>query len=262
MINYQTLLISTDNQIATITLNRPDVRNAFNDVLISELTKAITQASQNDSIRLIVLKGSGKAFCAGGDLNWMKASVAASHDDNLRDASHLSHMLQALYKAPKPVIACVHGSVMGGGTGVVAACDYVIADQETLFAFSEVKLGLIPAVIGPFVMEKIGPSHTRALFLTGQRFDAQQALQIGLIHEISNHENDREAKLTRLVTDLLSGGPLAQAHVKKYLAEIKNLSFSKQHDYAVETLAVLRVTAEAQQGMDAFLNRGKAPWIK
>ena len=235
----ETLLISTNNHITTITLNRPEVRNAFNEVMINELSAAIHEASADDQTRVIVLNGAGKAFCAGGDLNWMKASVHASHEQNTRDAHFLSQMLQAIDQCPKPVVASVHGSAMGGGTGVIAACDYVVTDQETLFAFSEVKLGLLPAVIGPFVIAKIGYSQARALFLTGEKFDTHRAIHIGLVHEIAHHEKDMQDKLNRITAHLLSGGPQAQAHIKKYLSEIKTKDGSDQHDYAVDALSTV-----------------------
>jgi len=258
--NYQHILVTQTDHVVSIALNRPELRNAFNDVLINELTQAVNAASSSDTCRIILIKGNGKAFCAGGDLNWMKASIHASHDENMRDAHQLSLMLQSITNSVKPVIAYVHGAVMGGGTGLVAACDYVIADAETTFAFSEVKLGLVPAVIGPFVLAQIGVSATKAYFTTGLKFSAERALQIGLIHEIAHHEKDCEDKLKLLISNLSTGGPKAISTIKKYISELTELHPSKQHDLAIKTLAHVRVGQEAQDGMLAFLDKKRAPW--
>ncbi len=256
------LTIKNESGILRVTLNRPEVRNAFNDELILELTKVFAESAKDSSIRLVVLDGAGEAFCAGGDLNWMKKCAQYSPEQNREDAKKLGIMLQTINEFPRPVLAKAHGAVFGGGLGLLSVCDTVIASMETMFSFSEVKLGLIPAVIGPFVIPKIGESLTRALFLTGERFGAARAFGIGLIHQVVENKIKMDEAATKVSAEILQGSPQAQGVAKKFIREIREIPFAQKLDKAAETLASLRATPEGQEGLTAFLEKRKPNWTK
>lgn len=246
-----------DRDVAWLTLNRPDVRNAFNAELIAELSAAAT-ALAGDPPRAVVLAGNGPSFSAGADLNWMRSAKDRPHDDNLADARVTSEMFHALNTLPCAVVGRVHGHALGGGVGLVAVCDVVVADINAVFGFSEVQLGIVPAIIAPFVVRKIGRSHARALFVSGERFDAEWAERIGLIHMAVDAE-DLDGMVDAVVSKVLSAGPTAIA-VAKRLPEVAMAPMDEARDATAAIIAELRTGAEAQEGMTAFLEKRPPRW--
>jgi methylglutaconyl-CoA hydratase len=242
-------------------MNRPQVHNAFNAAMIRELAVAFDEAKKDSDVRLVVLTGAGESFCAGADLNWMREIIRYSYEQNLRESRELAELMHAIYTLPKPTIARINGAVIGGGTGLFSACDIVIASDRAKFGLSEVKIGLIPAAIGPYVIRRIGESASRELFLTGERFDAHRALEIGLVNKVVAHEalDDRVEEVVRL---LLSSGPEALAKCKELLQRVPAMSLDEAKGYTAEMIAGLRVSPEGQEGMAAFLEKRKPKWAK
>ncbi|HEY3055182.1 MAG TPA: enoyl-CoA hydratase-related protein [Thermoanaerobaculia bacterium] len=251
---YKTLLVDEADGVLTVTLNRPDVHNAFNDELIAEAIDAFSKAS---AARAVVLRGSGPTFCAGADVNWMSRMVSYTRDENIRDSSQLAKMYAVINECPLPVIGRITGAAIGGGVGLVAVCDIAIAQPQTKFGLSEVKLGILPAVISPYVITKIGPSHARALFLTGERFDAERALRIGLVHHIAD---DIDAAVAETVAQIKTSGPEAVRECKKLVAYVATHDLIDAIPYTIDAIATRRVSDEGQRGMKAFLEKKKAPW--
>jgi methylglutaconyl-CoA hydratase len=256
--SFETIKTSNVDGVFTIALNRVEVKNAFNDLMISELTHAIKQVNQKT--RIVLIKSEGDTFCSGGDLNWMKKSLSYTKEENYLDAKKLSSLFQLINESPVPVIGAVHRFALGGGVGLVSVCDYVIAEKDTKFSLSEVKLGLIPACIGPFVLSKIGESWARALFLSANRFDTEVALRIGLIHSIANDHEDLKKKTDEIINQIKSSSPQALSVAKSFLREIKGKDMSSQNNIASKTLADIRVTEEAQEGLKAFLEKRSPKW--
>ena len=254
------LIIGARDPVARISLNRPDVHNALNEKLIAELTEALERFGSASWIKAIVVTGMGKSFCAGADLEWMGKMASYTHDENLADAGALQKLLHTLYTCPKITIASVNGAAMGGGAGLVAACDYAVASTTASFAFSEVKLGLIPAVISPYVVEKIGHGAARALCATGRRFDAVTALRIGLVQETCAPE-DLYATVNSVLTDAFVGGPLAVRETKQLLRQIDGLTPTEAAAFTVPAIAGARVSDEGQEGIRAFLEKRKPSWL-
>ena len=253
----ETIRVETRGPVTTVRLHRPEVRNAFDETLISELTqafRAIPEAS-----RVVVLTGEGPVFCAGADAAWMKKSKEYGQKENERDAAAMATMLRAVEECPKPVIGRVRGAALGGGSGLVAACDIVVAEEGAQFGFTEVRLGIIPAVISTFVLPKIGPSAARRYFLTGERFGAREAQTLGLVHEVAPPDA-LEAKVEALIAELLRCGPRAVEAAKRLLREVAGLSRKKAIEHTVHTIARLRVSPEAQEGLGAFLEKRKPGW--
>ncbi len=244
----------------TITLNRPEVRNAFNDVLIRELSDAFIKASSDDSLRVIVIQGAGESFCAGADLTWMKSFMGASQEQNEEDANKLSLLLQSIDECSVPVVARVHGNAMGGGVGLLSVADIVIASEETGFALSEVKLGLIPAVISPYVLRKMTESSARRYFLTAEKFSAEEALRFGLVNQVVAKDKLDEA-VTQVVRSLTSAGPVATREAKKLIRYVNEENKVAIREKTIQWIASLRTTAEAQEGMKAFLEKRKPSWL-
>lgn len=242
--------------VAQVVLNRPEVHNAFNAELVARLTETFEQVRERDDVRVVVLRAEGASFCAGADLHWMGAIANYTYAQNLDDARALARMFEVIDHCPKPVIARVHGAAMGGGVGLVAVCDIAIASPEARFAFSEVKLGLIPAVIAPYVVRKIGYGHARALFLTGERFDAETALRIGLVHRIAPAEQLDDA-VQQVIRGLLQNGPQAMASAKMLLNATQTLPIDELRSLTVARIAELRVSPEGQEGIRAFLEKRK-----
>src|SRR5262245_50629152 len=256
------LKIEIEKHLAFVVLDRPDVHNAFNDELIAQVTDAFTELGRRDDIRVIVLKANGKSFCAGADLNWMKRMVQYSHEENLADAQAVGRMFLAIAKCPKPVIARVHGAALGGGAGLVAACDIGIAIESVQFGFTEVKLGIIPAIISPFVIGKIGPGRAREFFITGERFLAPVAMSMGLIQHVVSHELALDALVDTKISQILTSAPCAIASAKELVFGVAARNLESSIDYAAEAIARARASSEGQAGMQAFLERHKPPWIE
>lgn len=250
----------TAGAVAVVRLNRPDVRNAFNAELIAALTAEIKALADEESVRAVVLSGEGKVFCGGADISWMRASLNLKYDQNVADAQAMSDMFRAIERCPKPVIGKVHGAALGGGAGLAAVCDIVIASADAVFGFTEVKLGIIPAVISPFVLAKIGVSNARALFLTGERFDAKRALHIGLVHEVVVADT-LDVCIERITTEIASAGPNAVAAAKALIPRVTAATYDESRDITAEAIAQQRTSEEGQEGLRAFLERRKADWI-
>jgi len=257
---YKTLLVELADGVLTVTLNRPEVHNAFNDELIAE---AIDLFSNLDTraARVVVLEGTGKNFCAGADLNWMSRMVSYTREENVRDSSLLAKMYAILNECPLPVIGRIHGAAIGGGVGLVSVCDIVVSMRTSQFGLSEVKLGILPAVISPYVIAKIGQTHARALFLTGERFDAERAQRIGLVHRVVDSEAELDAAVYEAVTQLETSGPEAVRECKKLIAFVATHDLSDSIPYTIDAITTRRVSEEGQEGMKAFLNKGLAAWI-
>jgi len=245
---------------ARVVVERPDVRNAFNAELIAALHETFVQLGSDAGVRSIVLAGAGKTFSGGADITWMRDALALGEDDNVRDAEAMAAMFRAIDGCPKPVIARVHGAALGGGCGLVAAADIAIAADDTLFGFTEVKLGLIPAVISPFVVSKIGSSHARALFVTGQRFDAHRARAIGLVHEVVAPDVLDE-RIATLVAEFHTAGQEAVAAAKHLVATVAQTGDDEIDAFTTRAIAQRRVSDEGQEGLRAFLERRAAAWI-
>ncbi len=261
MTEYKHLKREDHGPVATITLNRTEVRNALNADLIQDLTKCFEELSDNENVRVVVLMGEGSIFCAGADVRYMRDSAEFSYDENLEDARRLAAMFRAVDECPKPVVAVVRGAAIGGGAGLVAAADVVVADEGAKFAFSEVLLGIAPATIAPFVVRKIGYSQARALFLSGERFDATKAKRIGLIHEVAPSDG-LDAAVEKAVERLLRGGPEAQAAVKMLLREIETVEPLDATALMSGVISSLRTGDEGQEGLAAFLEKREPSWRK
>ena len=253
------LSIDRTGPVVTVTLNRPDVRNAFDDRLIAELTRW-ARTPQPPQVRVAVLRGAGKVFCAGADLTWMSKMLGYSHDENVRDAAAMADMFDALDTLPLPLIGRVHGAALGGGVGLAAVCDIVVAAEDTAFGFTEAKLGILPAVIAPYAVAKIGVSAARELFLTAERFPAARAREIGLVHSVVP-ESELDAAVDGYVRMLVSSAPAALAAAKRLIREIAHQRPPDAAALTADTIAAHRVSVEGQAGMRAFLDKTRAPWI-
>ena len=259
---YETITLDIDPRgVATITLNRPEVHNAFNEVLIGELHGAVIGLSENVKARVIVLHGAGKSFSAGADLNWMKEAAEYSLTENETDAMRLSDMLEALNSVPKPVVALVHGAAMGGGVGLTACADIAIAVKSTKFALTEVRLGLIPATIAPFVVAAIGHRQARRWALTGERFDGVTAREIGLVHDLVDDESALQSRAGEIIDALLAGGPDAVNAAKKLVFAVSGREITEDlRRNTAERIAARRDSAEGREGIGAFLEKREPSW--
>jgi methylglutaconyl-CoA hydratase len=251
-------LVDVANRVMTVSLNRPDVRNALDDKLITGLTE--TFRGVGDEIRAVVLKGEGKAFCAGGDLAWMQGSIDYTEAENLADAKALGDLFLAIDDCPCPVIGQIHGAAFGGGVGLACVCDIVVAAEGTKFCFSEVKLGLSPAVISAFAIRKIGLSQARRYFLTAEVFDASEAKRLGLAHEVCDPE-ELQGKVGEVVAALLKNGPKAVRQAKALAKHVAYLNSSDALQTSAQVIAALRVSPEGQEGVRAFLEKRPASWV-
>jgi methylglutaconyl-CoA hydratase len=258
---YETLDIETDGPVATLWMNRPDRHNAFDETLIRELTEAVEALARREDNRVLVLAGRGGSFSAGADLAWMKRQGAASVAENTADAALMGRMFMTLRHCPKPVVARVQGAAIGGGMGLVAACDIAVAAPEAVFATSEVRLALIPAVISPLVAAAIGERQCRRYFLTGERISAHRAHEIGLVHEVAGEQGLDDA-VGRIVADLLKGAPQALGEAKALISRVVGRSF--EAELVSETaglIAARRASDEAWEGLSAFLEKRKPGWV-
>ena len=259
----QSVTVNIDERgVATLTLNRPQVHNAFDDRLIAGLTHELRELEHNARVRVVVLAAEGKSFSAGADLNWMQRMAKYSEADNIRDAVALANLMRVLDTMSKPTLARVQGAAFGGGVGLVACCDMACASSAAVFCLSEVRLGLIPAVISPYVIAAMGQRHARRYFLTAERFDAQEALRIGLVHTVVAPEQ-LDATLTRMIDELLKGGPRAIAEAKDLIASVANRPIDQAlAENTAARIARLRVSSEGQEGTNAFLEKRAPGWVK
>ena len=253
--------VTVSDAVATVTLNRPEIHNAFDETLIAHLTAAFVSLDDDPDVRVVVLAAAGRSFCAGADLNWMKRMAAFGRQENLADAHALAAMLRALYALSKPTVARVSGAAYGGGVGLVAACDIALGVPEAMFALSEARLGLIPATIAPYVIEAIGARQARRYFVTAERFDAAEALRIGLLHEVVAIEAI-DARIDRLVGTLKAAGPAAQLECK---ALIRGVAHRPIDDDVIagtaEHIAAVRASPEGREGVAAFLEKRAPAWL-
>jgi methylglutaconyl-CoA hydratase len=255
------LQITYAEGVSTVTLDRPEVRNAFNDEVITELAAVFTELGQRDEVRCVVLAANGPAFCAGADLNWMKRMADYTRDQNVADAAALAHMLRVIYHCPKPTIARVQGDAYAGGTGLVAVCDIALAADSAQFCLSEVKLGLIPATISPYVIRAMGARAAHRYFLTAERFSAAEALRIGFVHEVVAADQ-LDAKFGDIARSLVQAGPAAVKACKALLQDVAGHEISQLLvDRTVQGIADIRVSDEGCEGIQSFLGKRKPGWL-
>ena len=249
------------NHVATVTLNRPEVRNAFNAELIQAMTQVFTDLGQRSDIRCIVLAANGPAFCAGADLNWMRSMADFTYAQNLADAGHLAAMMRTIYECPKPTIACIQGDVYAGGTGLVAACDMAVAVDTAHFCLSEVRLGLVPSTISPYVIRAMGARAAHRYFLTAEKFTAAEALRIGFVHEVVQ-ASALDAKVAELTNALVNAGPVAVRLAKKLVQDVSGMDITPELiSMTVASIADVRVSAEGREGVQSFLQKRKPNWL-
>lgn len=257
----KTIQVSIADRVASVTLNRPEVHNAFDDALIAELATALERLGRDPGIRVVVLGGSGKNFSAGADLNWMKRMAGYSEAENLRDAVAMANLMHTLAGLPRATIARVQGAALGGGVGLVACCDIAVASNDASFSLSEARLGLIPAVISPYVIRAIGRRAAQRYFLSAEKFSAQEALRIGLVHEVTEPQRLDET-VARITTELLKSGPHAVSAAKRLIVDVAD---SRLDDAIVEEtarrIATIRVSPEGRDGIAAFLEKRKPGWM-
>lgn len=258
---YTTIKLEIADSIARVTFCRPEIHNAFNSVVITEMAEIFSRLEKDDDVRVVVLTGEGKSFCAGADLNWMKSVVDQTYEENLFESNALADLFYQIYSFKRPVIGRINGAAIGGGTGFVAVCDIAIAADSAKFSFSEVKIGVVPACIGPYVIKKMGEGKARELFITGERMLAKRARQVGLVNAVVPLTELDEA-VDRLTKSILSSGPNAVAMAKKLVSEVPSMLPEQFGPYTAEMIAKLRLSDEGQEGMDAFLNKRKPNWVK
>ena len=257
---YRFLTVRRDGPVETLTLNRPDVRNAFNDEVVAELHRWAKSVAADQGVRVVVVAGAGKVFSAGADAAWMARMASASVADNERDAVATTAMLRAINALPVAVIGRVHGAALGGGAGLAAVCDVVVAEARTVFGFTETKLGIVPAMISPFVLPKIGVSAARELFLTGMRFDAVRAQAIGLVHAVVAAD-ELDAAVARYVGEILSAAPTAVAAAKALIPAVAGRTPDDVATLTARTIAAQRGSPEGQEGLRAFLDKRDPSWL-
>jgi methylglutaconyl-CoA hydratase len=260
MAAYQTLEVASQGPVLHIRLNRPEVRNAFNGTVVEELQAAFAAADADANARVVVLSGNGKSFSAGADLAWMTEQADLPVAENQRSAERMARMFLAIARCKKPVVARIHGHALGGGTGLTAAVDMAFCTEDCLFGLTEVKLGIVPAVISPFVMQKIGAGRARTLFLTGERFDGREAQRIGLVQR-AVPEGELDAAVQKAVNELLAAGPAAVASAKNLIVAVDGLSLEDAIPVTSKWIAQLRSTPEAKEGFAAFLGKRTPGWM-
>lgn len=253
--------LAAKGSVAHVTLDRPEIRNAFDDRMLADLRDIFLALGKREDVRAVVLTGSGAAFCAGADMNWMRKVKDYTYEQNLEDSMLLADCLHAVYACPRPTIARVHGAAVGGGLGLAAACDIVVAASDAVLAFSEVRIGLVPACIAPYVMRRIGEAACRELFLTGERFSAARAHELGLVNRVVEPGALDDA-VRECVRQLMSCGPRAQQACKELLEKIPGISPAAVRTFTVEMIAALRRSPEAQEGMAAYLEKRRPSWTE
>ncbi|HWW19234.1 MAG TPA: enoyl-CoA hydratase/isomerase family protein [Steroidobacteraceae bacterium] len=262
MADFETLQLESDRGCTTVWLNRPDRHNAFHEGVIADLTRCFERLSTDPAVRMIVLAGRGRSFCAGADLEWMQRQASAHYDTNIADARRLAIMLRTIAQTPKPILARVHGAALGGGLGLICVCDLAIAAPEATFGTTEVRLGLTPSTIAPYVLNAIGERAAGRYFLTGERFDAHEALRIGLVHELVEADA-LDAQLAKMLDALRQSGPKAQAHCKELVALLRDRDPTEPLilEQTARSIADVRSGEEAREGIAAFLAKRKPGWI-
>ena len=264
MTNYKHITLEIDARgVAMVGLNRPEVHNAFDAQLIAELTRVFSELESNSAVRVALLFGHGKSFCAGGDVNWMRSMKNFSREENVADSQGLAAMYARLRYFKKPLIGMVHGAALGGGSGLAAVCDFVLAAEDATFGFTETRLGIVPAVISPYAIEKIGVSAARAYFISGMKFSADIAKEIGLVHRVVDTDTLLLSR-AEVVEEFLKAAPLASCSAKKLVDDMVALKADreKQTALSVNTIADARIGAEGQEGMDALLNKRSPTWVQ
>ncbi len=256
-----TVKFDKDGGIARVTFCRPKIHNAFNDTVIREMQQVFDEIARDDSLRVVILTGEGKSFCAGADLNWMRSVVTQSFEQNLAESNALADLFHSMYTCRRPIIGRINGAAIGGGTGFVAVCDMAIAARSAVFSFSEVKIGVVPACIGPYVIKKIGEGKTRELFITGERMSAERAHEVGLVNKVVN-DDQLDAEVEKLTRSVLTSGPEAVAMAKRLTGEVPSMTPEQFKPFTAEMIARLRISEEGQEGMDAFLNKRKPRWAE
>ncbi|MES1965559.1 enoyl-CoA hydratase/isomerase family protein [Psychrobacter sp. AH5] len=259
--NYKNLLVTVENYVATVTLNRPEIRNAFNDEMIGQLTSVFNELGADEQVRVIVLAAEGKAFCAGADLNWMRAMADYDYEENLADADKLAQMLKTIYQCPKPTVAAIQGDVYAGGMGLVAVCDIAIAVKNANFCLSEVRLGLAPATISPYVIKALGARASQRYFLTAEVFDAKKARQLGFIHERVN-EDELQDRVAAICAKIVNNSPDAVKTCKRLLHDIAGATIDDELiTDTVRQIADIRSSQQGKEGVQAFLQKRKPDWL-
>ena len=262
MKTYKTIEFNIDNKIGTITLNRPDIHNAFNETMIAEIIECFKEIETLDynTLRVVVIKGKGKSFCAGADLNWMKGVANYSYEQNYKESYKLSMCFNSIYSCKFPTIAVVHGAAIGGANGLLAACDFVLAHKNTVFSLSEVKIGIVPACISPYVMKRVGEFKSKELMLTGMRFNGKEAQMTGLVNWSFNEKKLKE-KLEELIYNLKTSGPIAVSTCKNLLYDVNNVwTHEEAMENTAKMIADLRQSDEGKEGMNSFLEKRKPNW--
>ena len=259
--DFDTLRYERKDRIGRITFSRPEVHNAFNNRMIEELYELFEKIKRDKGVRAVVLTGEGKSFCAGADLKWMRAVKDYNFEKNFSESLQLAEVFNMIYSCPKPVIGRINGAAIGGGTGFVAVCDISIASSSAVFSFSEVKIGLVPACISPYVVKRVGEGRTREFFLTGERLSAERACQAGLINKVTEPEQLDDA-VDEMLNQIMSSGPDALACCKELLSTIAELNMQDAKVHTAKVIANLRKSDEGQEGMDAFLNKRKPNWVR
>ncbi len=259
---YQSILIEVDGPIGILTLNKAERHNAFDEVLIAEMTAGLRELDADERVRAVVLSSTGKSFCAGADLNWMKRAAAYSPEENLDDAYTLAELMSTLNQLSKPTLARVHGPAYGGGVGLVAACDIAVATYDALFALTEVKLGILPAVISPYVLAAIGERYCRRYMLTAERFSAAEAYRIGLVHEIAPGIEQLDEAIGKILDSLLKNGPHAQAECKELIRTVSGAPIDDEiREVTAQRITRVRASPEGKEGLNAFLEKRKPAWV-
>jgi methylglutaconyl-CoA hydratase len=261
-VTYQSIITEVDNAVGILTLNKAERHNAFDEVLIAEITAGLRELAADPRVRAVVLSSTGKSFCAGADLNWMKRAAGYSQEENLRDAHKLAELMRTLNELPKPTIARVQGPAYGGGVGLIAACDIAVATYDALFALTEVKLGILPAVISPYVLAAIGERHARRYMLTAERLSAAEAYRIGLLHEIVPGEEQLDEAIGEILDSLLKNGPQAQAQCKGLIRAVSGQPIDETTiEETAQRITSVRSSPEGKEGLTAFLEKRKPSWV-
>jgi methylglutaconyl-CoA hydratase len=259
---YKSILIEVDGAIGILTLNKAERHNAFDDVLIAEITAGLRALEADERVRAVVLSSTGKSFCAGADLNWMKRAANYTSEENLNDAYKLAELMATLNELSKPTIARVHGPAYGGGVGLIAACDIAVATYDALFALTEVKLGIVPAVISPYVIAAIGERYSRRYMLTAERFSAAEAYRIGLLHEIAPGVEQLDEAVGKILDSLLKNGPKAQAECKELIRSVTGAPINDEiREETAQRITRARASPEGKEGLSAFLEKRKPAWV-